>query len=71
MTVLELKTILAKIPDDYTVILATDDEGNDFKEAQGYSEGNYDDHEYTDEQEMGNAAVLIDGLEFNCIALWP
>ena len=71
MTVYELKAILADVPDDHQVLLAHGDEGSDFLELQSYSKGHYDDHEYTDEQEMGNAGVLEDGLAFNCIALWP
>ena len=72
MTVYELKAILADVPDDYTVILATDDEGNDFKELDGYSNGHYDDHEYTDEGEIDAMADEDEEpVVINSIALWP
>ena len=80
MTVFELKAILADIPDDYTVILATDDEGNGFKELEGYTNGHYNDHEYSDEQEISAVAANesnsedeeeFANLPINCITLWP
>lgn len=72
MTVFELKAILADVPGDYTVILATDDEGNDFRELQGYSNGHYDDQAYTDEAEIdATADEDEEPSEINSIALWP
>lgn len=74
MTVARLRAILADLPDDHLVILASDPEGNDYHQFSGdvstdrrwdarYRElAGGDDEDEPDEDEPGGVP---------CIVLWP
>ena len=80
MTVAGLKYMMADVPDDHQVLISSDSDGNSFSRLEGWTKGNYDGDEYSDEQEMeaiaNNAENSTDEEEFskqpiNCIVLWP
>lgn len=74
MTVKELKKLLAEYPDDYTVILSTDSEGNQFShaasditEVEEIGGKPYDvDLQFDDEEEEGQSE-----MNPNAIIIWP
>ena len=63
MTIAELKDLIKYLPDTHGVVLSSDEEGNRFHEASGYSYGAYD-HVQGDMNDDENAKP-------NCITLWP
>ena len=77
MTVGELTELLSGFPVDTLVVMATDEEGNNFYPVDSYSECHYD----ADEDEVSFPEDNVEDLEdiddedevfeLNAICLWP
>jgi hypothetical protein len=77
MTKGELVKFLEQFPDDYQVIMATDQEGNGFFRLDEIVSGFYSKEDLDPEIGWDGEIVLLDeeelepGEDFNCVVLWP
>lgn len=76
MTVKELKEFLEQFPDDYTVLVSIDDEGNGFNELSGsFTTGAWEDGDLLSEEDIAAAAGMIGEEPWpyveNAVLLWP
>lgn len=71
MKIKELKEILSKYPDDFEVVMSSDEEGNSFSPLADFGIGSYvPETTWGGEVFMGEE-VEEEGLSENCIVLWP
>ncbi len=72
MTVKDLRRMLTLVPDDATVIVAKDAEGNGFKPLDNLEAGNFEraggQGHFISEDEMREDQV---SFPFNAVCLWP
>lgn len=74
MTVKELIEKLSEFPEDFLVVLSSDEEGNEFNELSGFGIGLYD-PEYREfsswDEEVGVKPVPRTIDNSNALSLWP
>jgi hypothetical protein len=71
MNIKELKKILSNYPDDFEVVMSSDEEGNSFSPLADFGVGFYvPETTWSGEVFMGED-MEEEGLSENCIVLWP